>query len=230
MQIPLGYAAGFKAAPNTLSSAQRPYLWSFLGATNKGTRPEMIKALVPFTPQFIHNTDRGNVAPLGKEQYERILRDSVFVPSSMGNVNLDCFRVYEALECGAVPIVEQRVGFDYFARLLGSHPLPCFTDWNHAARFLGRIQHDHEAQDRLLSECSLWWSNYKNELKARIEDFVAHPVGDEAGSCVNWKRAIPGSQSIELLRHHTVPAFRRRIRVQVERVLREGKLRKTTGA
>lgn len=231
LQLPLGYQAGFDAGSASQAGASlRPYLWSFLGGASRSSRPEMVKALEPLRPQFLRITDRGEVERLGKAEYVQVLRDSIFVPCPMGNVNLESFRIYEALECGAIPILEKRVGFDYFQHLLGDHPMPTFRSWSAAARFLAGICEDRAALDRLQSQCVEWWDRYKSQLTARIEEFLAAPAGEEAGAYIHWRRAIPGSQAAELTRHHTVPALLRRIKVQSLRVLHEGKLRKTTGA
>jgi hypothetical protein len=230
MQIPLGYSAGFQGSSGELGTARRPWLWSFLGAAGKSSRPEMIRALEPVTPHFMHITDRGAVARIGKREYEQILRDSIFVPSSMGNVNLECFRVYEALECGAIPILEKRIGLDYFRGLLGEHPMPAFANWGGAARFLREIGRDRAAMDRLQVECVAWWSGYKRVLQERMVRFVDAPAGEEAGGFVSWRRGLPGAQAVELMRHHTAQALARRVRLQLARLTKEGRLRKTTGA
>jgi len=230
MQIPLGHSSGFHAGTVELGTARRPYLWSTVGAAGKGSRPDMLKALLPLTPHFAHITDRGNVGRISKEEYAQILRDSIFVPSPMGNVNLECFRMYEALECGAIPILEKRIGLDYFTHLLGEHPMPSFTNWRKAARFVEAIRNDRAALDRLQLKCFQWWIDYKSRLHDRISDFFEHPPVNESGNYVRWQRAIPGSQVVELMRHHTVPALARRVRLQVGRLFKEGKLRKTTGA
>ncbi len=231
LQLPLGFQAGFPAgAAAQASAASRPYLWSFLGGAARSSRPEMVRALEPLTPHFLHITDRGQAERLDKSAYVQTLRDSIFVPCPMGNVNLESFRIYEALECGAIPILEKRVGFDYFKHLLGDHPLPTFPSWRRAAQFLAGLRDDHAALDRLQSQCMEWWESYKGQLSAQIGRFLASPAGEDAGPYVHWRWAIPGSQTLELMRHHTLPALMRRIKLQSLRVLHEGKLRKTTGA
>jgi hypothetical protein len=231
LQLPLGFQAGFAAARSAQASAsKRPHLWSFLGGAGQSSRPEMVKAIEPLAPHLLHITDRGQVERLGKSAYEQILRDSVFAPCPMGNVNLESFRVYEALECGAIPVLEKRLGFDYFHNLLGDHPMPTFQNWRQAAQFIANLRSDSDALNRLHSQCVEWWKGYKNQLTTRIERFLAAPAGEEAGPYIHWRWSIPGAQAAELMRHHTVPALMRRVKVQSRRVLHEGKLRKTTGA
>jgi hypothetical protein len=229
LQIPLGYSAGIRSATERRAARQRSYLWSFVGAAAKSSRPEMIKALSPITPNFVHTTDDPNTRLMSKDEYQEILRQSVFAPSAMGNVNMECYRPYEALECGSVPILEKRIGLDYFASILGKHPIPSFGTWSEAAQFLTRLKGDAEAQDCLIAECTDWWRGYKRDLSARIERFIEQPDGAESGMAVSRQWSIPGFQAIELLRHHKVPAVIRRIKRQVARIVKEGKLRKTAG-
>jgi hypothetical protein len=229
MQIPLGYSAKVRSKAPLLASTARKYLWCFMGGANISSRPEMIRAFEVLEPAFLHATDRGNVSRIGKEHYVSILRDSVFVPSPMGNTNLDCFRVYEALECGSIPLLEKRFRFDYFRHLLGPHPLPTFTNWDKAAQFVRWMQEHPVEMDHLATECSQWWCEYKRHLSVDIERFVSEPAGVDSGS-VQWYQSIPGWQVRELLRHHNLPAIARRISKQVVRLKTEGKLRKTFGA
>jgi hypothetical protein len=34
-----------------------------------------------------------------------IYRNAIFAPNGRGNVSLDCFRLYEAIVCGAIPVI-----------------------------------------------------------------------------------------------------------------------------
>ena len=229
MQLPLGFFThGLLGGMSDRRAAERPFLWSFLGQGGKTTRPDMLKALANIGPSFVHITDRGAVQPLGGGQYKQILCDSVFVPCCMGNVNLESSRIYEALECGAVPILEKRISLDYFRELLGNHPMPSFVSWKQAARFMLAIQHDRAAQDELLLRCSRWWAVYKRDLTQRVQDFVARSTSPTNG--VRWLGRIPGWQELELMRHHNAPALVRRAQRQFTRLRVDKAWRQSSGA
>jgi hypothetical protein len=228
MQLPLGPYHGHLGGMSGRGAAERPFLWSFLGQGGKATRPDMLKALADIGPSFVHITDRGPVQPLGKAQYAQILRDSVFVPCCMGNVNVETPRIYEALECGAVPILEKRISLDYFRELLGDHPMPSFGSWKQAARFILAIQHDRAAKDELSLRCSRWWATYKRDLTQRVQDFFARSTSST--NAVRWHGRVPGWQVLELMRHHTAPALARRAQRQFTRLKEEKRWRQTTGA
>ena len=229
MQLPLGYTSGFIHEESKSEIDRRMYVWSFLGHDGKSTRPDMLEALRTLQPNFVHTTEQNRQKHLSKSEYQRILRDSIFVPCSMGNINLESFRVYEALECGAIPILEKRPGLDYFARLLDAHPLPTFGNWRQAASFIASIRDDRNALVNLQKQCVDWWAAYKQRLRERIESFIQPKPVEEADSCIHWCHSLPGWQSVELLRHHTMPAIARRMKLHFERLSKEGKLRKTLG-
>jgi hypothetical protein len=231
LQLPLGYTEGVKPGKWEYGTSKRPYVWSFLGGAAKSSRPEMIKAFLRFTPHLAHITDTGVKVPwVNKLEYAEILRNSIFAPSAMGNVNVECYRMYEALECGSIPILERRIGWDYYQGLLGDHPLPTFLTWGQAARWVEKILPDTAALDDLQKRCVAWWQNHKLKLNGQIRAMLDSPGTAADGPYVHWKYGIPGWQIAELLHHHTVPAVARRIKTQTLRLAKEGKLRKNTGA
>lgn len=229
LQFPLGYSPGFERERGEPGIEQRSKLWSFLGEANKSSRVEMIEALTPLRPSLVHCTDRGQFKPMGTEDYMQVLRDSIFVPCPMGNVNLDSFRVYEALQCGAIPVLERRATLDYFTQMMGSHPLPTFADWNQAARFMAGLRDDPQALNSLQAKCIQWWLDYKMKLSSQIESFLAVPAEQASGGFASWTCSLPGWQFTQLLRQQNMQSFSRRVRLQCKRLLGEGRLRKTYG-
>lgn len=229
LQIPLGYTAGLARRQEIPAAGKRAYLWSFLGAAH-GSRPDMLRALQVIEPNLTHITNgRKPAEPLGRDTYQRILRDSVFVPCPMGNVNMESFRVYEALECGAIPILEKRLTLDYFARLLGDSPIPRFANWSQASAFIASIRTDEEQILALQVNCVEWWRSYKSNLRSQIQEFLSVRQEDSYGPFVSRRYSLPGWQATELLRHHSPAAAYRRVMRQAERLLTGQKLRKTEG-
>jgi hypothetical protein len=168
----LGYKSGFVTNKPPLPFADRTFVWSFAGDASKSTRPAMLTALRQIAGGQEHLTTGFNTAdalPIG--EYRQLMDDSVFVPCPTGNVNLDSFRVYEALEAGCVPIVERRTGYDYFSELYGCHPFPSVLDWNEAASLIRHLCR-HNAVQHLMDACQVWWAAYKRALSAKIRDAV----------------------------------------------------------
>ncbi len=132
-KMPLGYSNGMGRAGRAFEPAsRRKYVWSFAGQMAKSSRPDMVKALLPVSSHTffpVYRTTSSGLTFLSREDREPkrltpsdfsdLLLQSTFSPCPMGNVQLECFRLYEALECGSIPIVEKRLTMDYFSRAAG---------------------------------------------------------------------------------------------------------------
>jgi hypothetical protein len=218
MGLPLGYYNFRPHASEIPTAKNRKYVWCFLGQLNKASRPEMASALARIGPNLVYATDNPGSPRFTVETYHRALFDSVFVPCPMGNVNLESFRVYESLECGAIPILESRLTLDYFRLTLGDHPLPTFRSWNAAARYIRHLMADSTLLLAKQEECLAWWQGYKVGLKGQVREFLRSRAGAaKIGSAgIRGYQRFPGWRSLELIRHHSGRAI-------VRRIVKEGK-------
>lgn len=57
--------------------------------------------------------------------FRKELMATTFAPIPPGLYNPDCFRIYEALYAGAIPIILQHVELEP----LGNHPIPTLEAW-----------------------------------------------------------------------------------------------------
>ncbi|MBV8673440.1 MAG: hypothetical protein JOZ33_08400 [Acidobacteriaceae bacterium] len=238
--FPLGFTAGLpRPLPPIKRATEREYVWSFLGQTNKSSRPDMVTSLLRVQPHLFFSTDdvpgfaifnQTGSGPrrYSPAEYAKIMQESIFAPSPMGNVHMECYRVYEALECGSIPMVEKRLTLDYFRRLLGDHPLPTVSEWPQAHSLIQRYLKNPEEMNRLQDRCMEWWRNYKLEYSQQISKFIdertradAEPVREPASAI----HKVPGWQAVELMRHHDLNALSRRITRQATRLIRSGKMR-----
>jgi hypothetical protein len=177
----LGYKQGFWDGYIGLTAAaltvtDRPYVWSFAGQVEKGDRPRMIQAFSGIKPRFVHRTSFWNSPDyLSIADYRAVLLRTVFVPSPPGTYSLDCFRTYEALEAGCVPIVLRQTAaqpFDYYRQLFGAmgfaEPVPFLqvAEWKEAAAFVRRASNDAFNLERLRLECHGWWTRYKEHTRS----------------------------------------------------------------
>jgi hypothetical protein len=239
-KMPLGYSNGMGRAGRAVERAsRRKYVWSFAGQLAKSSRPDMAKALLPIKPYFLAATDDvSGLKFLSSEDREPkrltptdfsdLLLESAFSPCPMGNVQLECFRPYEALECGSIPIVEKRLTMDYFRELLGEHPIPTVRSWPEARHFIERMMQYPAEVDALQERCLSWWDGYKQSYREQLIEFVGQravepePVNEPI---MRGVYSIPGWRAVELLRHHDLNALARRVQKQVSRLLRQRKLR-----
>jgi hypothetical protein len=131
----------------------------------------------------------------------------------MGFQNLDSFRVYEALECGCIPIVERRPGFDYFRRLLGPYPFISTTNWHDAGIQVARLLAEPALLEARRFECEEWWRDLKHRLSERMAQICD---GSQEHSKVSKFCTMPLLARLELLRHapsmtaHVAHALKRR--------------------
>jgi hypothetical protein len=165
----LGYKTGFaKAGGPSLPAAERPYTWSFVGDPGKETRVLMLRHMRGVPNGFEHLISGwDSTDSLSTEDYRRVLDQSVFAPSPAGTSNLDCYRVYEALEAGCIPIVMRRPGYEYFDRLLPGHPMPVISDWAEAPRLISGLV-ENGGCEALRQTCEAWWSDHKAGLIAQV--------------------------------------------------------------
>jgi len=171
----LGYVKNFwNNCPNPIIKAagKRKYVWAFAGDVNKTTRQSMYQNMKNIPGGFIHCTSGFLTQDaLSREQYRDILLDSVFAPAPTGNYNPESFRIYEALECGCIPIVESSP-FDYYKLLLGPHPFITVRNWDEAPHAIHRLLANPQALEKKRKECHDWWLHYKENMKTEMADII----------------------------------------------------------
>ena len=112
-QIPLGYVSDFLSNKSYSNCKQieynKKYDFSFIGSL-KSDRIEMLhKFYNNFENNFIYtgitnwsNPKNQNIKP---NELFNIYKDSLFIPIGRGNKSLDCFRLYEAIVSGTIPVI-----------------------------------------------------------------------------------------------------------------------------
>jgi hypothetical protein len=240
MRLPSGYTVGTGRRSAPVAASERTYVWSFLGEMSKASRPDVARELSRVEPHFLFSTDRlagwtiYNATPDGPRRLPRetcaeILSQSTFAPAPMGNAHTECFRTYEALEAGAIPILEKRLTLDYYRTLLGEHPIPTVRSWREARRLVMELIQQPARLDELQAECMTWWQNFKQSYSREVCEFLMERSADPELLTVDklaskWGRT-PSWRTIELLRHHDTRAVLRRLQRQARRVATTGNWR-----
>jgi len=169
MTAPLGYMTGFlegehnafdqlNAVEQSVNKTRR-FAWAFVGNSKKTNRPEMINTFSDVQPGI--NTT-ANVRKM-----RSIYTNSNFVLSGRGNVNLDCFRHYEALLCGAIPVIagpakEIKESFGAFGgggEKITASSLPPWIfaeSWSSAKQTVQDLLDDEQRLKQRRLECILW--------------------------------------------------------------------------
>lgn len=175
--FPLGYGPGFwtggKKDPR--ESCYREHTWSFSGMVLKRrTRESMINNMKKIPNYFFFETTawgRSDPKSLTVAECRELMLKTIFVPCPGGSSNMDSFRVYEALECGCIPIVE-KFPYDYFRSLFPNHPFLAIDSWEESPDLIQAYLADPEALEKKRLECYTWWKEYKQNMSQRLVSIV----------------------------------------------------------
>ena len=159
--LPIGYKSGtlFKK-----EIVERKYKWAFLGTPHKSSRHDLLFQFSDIEPSFFHKTKKFNEKIIDVSEMSEILTSTEFIPCPNGFVHPETYRLYEALECGCIPIVEN--AYKYYDRLFPNNPFIKVDRWIEAKPVIRGWGDDQIKQK--LEECRTWWSQYKNQLQEFI--------------------------------------------------------------
>ena len=159
--FPIGYKSGifFKQ-----DSGKRKYKWAFLGTPHKSSRHDLLFQLSDIKPSFFHKTKKFNDKIIDVNEMSKILASTEFIPCPNGFVHPETYRIYEALECGCIPVVEN--AYKYYDRLFPNNPFLKVDIWIEAKEIIKKWRDDQIQKKR--DECKMWWNGYKKQLQEFI--------------------------------------------------------------
>lgn len=174
INFPLGCMKTFPydTRPNTISD--RPYVWSFTGCVNKTSRPEMAKHMstVPNGKSYFNwgSFEEHSLSPI---ELSELYNKTIFVPCPRGNYNIDSLRVCEALQAGAIPIVERS---DYWANLYGKdHPLIEIDSWEDAPGVIDKLLNHHLLEYKRTTTYN-WWVTHCDKLSTKLKKITENKM------------------------------------------------------
>ena len=144
----------------------RTYRAGFSGQITHQRRQELADVM-PSLPRVFFNGTEGFTQGLSPEEYAYLLASSQTVPAPSGPETLDSFRAFEALEAGAIPLLDLNCprtqnGHNYWTAILGEHPLPLISNWAELPEVIdGITQADN-------NKVFAWWQLYKRTMRQRI--------------------------------------------------------------
>ena len=163
--LPIGYKSGTLLKKKI---KQRKYKWTFIGTPHKSGRHDLLFQLSTITPSYSYKTEKFNDKIMEINEMNEILSSTVFIPCPSGFVHPETYRLYESLECGCIPIVENT--YKYYDRLFPNNPF-LKIDKRKEAKILIEKYKTSEILSKQ-QECEMWWSNYKNKLQEFIKSKV----------------------------------------------------------
>jgi hypothetical protein len=139
-------------------------------------RKECVNALRDqFDWDVVMVLSKGYTLGVGREEYFRMMSRAKFVPCPCGPSSPDSARPWEALQCGAIPILDSRGGYEglhevtggFWSLVLGDHPLPVVTDWSaFPHQFKTEWLPNYEV---LRDKCLTWWEGYLADWNTWLE-------------------------------------------------------------
>lgn len=170
--IPLGYHSQFKGSRDILLSSTpslpfRDLMWSFVGTDWRGRSSDMVlDAVKPnYTKWFSQWKDPDQ---LSEDEYLALLLNSKFVPCPRGQ-NIETYRLYEALDCGCIPLV---LDVPLIISLESKIPFIKLSSWEHAAALMKYFEENPEQMEQYRNLILVSWMNYKIELKESVRKWL----------------------------------------------------------
>ena len=163
--IPLGYLNGSPVdIDNIKPIKERKYSWSWSGHL-KSDRPEMIQNFWNIWNHVI--SCNGGLTYFEVYQW---YKDSIFVPIGRGNSSIDCYRIYEAIICGAIPVmVCDEKEFDTVFQYNHFLPVIRTSSWNEAFNLCSSLLNNKDDLQTKQIELINWWKNTVAIIAAKFK-------------------------------------------------------------
>ena len=159
--IALGYKSGVETNKKDL---KRKYKWAFIGTPHKSSRHDLLFQLSNIQPSFSYKTEKFHKKIMDTEEMTQILTQTSFLPCPNGFVHPETYRLYEALETGCIPIVEN--AYKYYDRLFPDNPFLKIDKWIEAKEIVMNWSNDQI--NKKMEECKNWWHQKKLKLQDEI--------------------------------------------------------------
>lgn len=121
----------------------------------------------------VFNATPGFTKGLKPEDYYKEMMRAEAVPCPAGPATPDSFRLFEALECGAVPIADSMSPsnvINYWQQLYPDAPFPIFDDYD---TLQGNLRDVRDQYPVINNKCLAWWMRYKIDLKDELLGYSA---------------------------------------------------------
>lgn len=162
----------YESAPNKSTDV------FFHGQVNHQRRDDAVEVFQDFPGAYVEPSP-GFTQGMPRYMYLRYLQQSKVVLAPSGPSCPDSFRTWEALEAGAVPIVDAgpkpdvlgraKVGYPlgFWENLLGYVPFPIAKEWSEAPTAAEKILLEYPIWN---NDVFAWWQMKKRELRVQLSD------------------------------------------------------------
>jgi len=165
--FPLGYNSGFinkySTDINIKPSSKRSLNWSFVGKIKNIERYNMIENFKKIDNYYIDDS-------LETYKMANVYLNSCFVPNAKGNCNLDCFRLYEASICGAIPVVVCENEKTW--KKMNNPPWIFVKSWDQAVDVCSKLLENKNDMDEKQLKILKWWKSSIDDLQKFISRYI----------------------------------------------------------
>lgn len=149
----------------------KKYLWSFVGQVQNPFRQQCVNVLKKLPDGYmkiVRGFGGGVSGGVEYQEYLDIIAQSKFVICPSGSMTVETFRVFEAMECGSIPITDRRCprdpeGWDYWEKVVPNNNLFTVPNWEDIGDILD--SYDDFPHPDMMNQ---WWEDYKNELETKL--------------------------------------------------------------
>jgi hypothetical protein len=213
--IPLGFHGDF--VDQREDGGRRDLSWAFAGQI-KRDRKAMLESLRMLPQHLVALTSSwADQNGMTGAEVRALYARAHFVPCPFGNMNPDSFRVMEALESGAIPMVLLFKGEDYFRFIYGDHPFLVGSTWKELASKMAGLLDNPQKLAETHHEIWEWYRHYTGTLRSDVRALVSGGPVNLAGEQWSLQRRARFNPRLRLLfwwhftarRRRTVNAIRR---------------------
>jgi hypothetical protein len=157
----------------------KPLDWFFAGQVTHPRRVQCVEQLRKMSGGELIET-KGFLQGISPMDYYLKMLQAKVIPCPSGPVELSCARIFEAIECGCVPIVDGKTPYPEYKYAPGpgywewffdlpSPPFPVIYDWSTLPQVMNTVLADWAGYQGRISK---WWNQYKASFRERVMNDV----------------------------------------------------------
>jgi GR25 family glycosyltransferase involved in LPS biosynthesis len=165
LTLPLGYQY-----TSTVGEGERDLAWAFMG-TNWHNRKDLLQPFIemPCKNHLLFVDDWSSPEKVSLKEMFSYLTRAKFVPCPSGE-NPETFRMYEALEAGAVPVLVKDATNKKFLEFITENiPIKVFDSWDDAAIIVYNLANNATKYKVYRNSVLNAWITYKNKLSESVK-------------------------------------------------------------
>lgn len=173
--LPLGYTSETRKTLKEIGLQEKTLNYFFSGQINH-IRRIMLHNTIEYLPDGETVFTNGFAQGLGQKEYLTKMAQAKTVPCPPGHVAIDSFRLYEALEAGAIPITDnihplKSYNEHYWKRLFGDVMFPTFANYPDLPDLIDRASRFKNYSNKTYA----WWISKKHQIKEKIKRHMGVP-------------------------------------------------------